>query len=556
MRRKIWQIKEPDPQTQTLARNYNLHSILVQLLINRGLKEPEFNYFLKAGRHDFYDAGLLPDIEKAKQRVKKAVLEREKVLVFGDYDVDGVVSLVIFHEYAKNFPGIFSFYIPHRVKEGYGLNQEAVSKAKKEGVSLIIAFDCGTTSLQEIKLARSWGIDIIVIDHHSLKDEKSLPFALVNPKRKDSPYPFSDLSAGALSFKFLQVLTEKNNFEVLDLVALSLICDVVPLCGENRALLKEGLSLLKSTKRLAIKALCEVCGIRQENIDTFHVGYILGPRINASGRVAHAQESFDLFLAEDESRAYKLAGQLSEYNQLRKNIETQILKEAEQHLQKTSSHSPAIVVSGENWHPGVLGIVASRLADKYSRPSFVFSFDNDIGKGSCRSIQNVHILEMLDKCAGSLIKYGGHRKAAGVHINKGELENFKERINLLIKESLTPQDFIPVLDIDSRLSFRDIDIELVEAVENLKPYGEGNPAPLFSSSNILKRSSPRKIGTHFSVWLSDGETTLEGMVYDKDVLEIINYAENFDLAFSLGIDSYHNMPRLVIRDCRFSQGES
>ena len=206
--------------------------------------------------------------------------------------------------------------------------------------------------------------------------------------------------------------------------------------------------------------------------------------------------------------------------------------------------------------PGVLGIVASRLADKYSRPAFVISFDNDLGKGSCRSIQKVHILEMLDKCAGSLIEYGGHRKAAGVHISKDELENFKERINLLMEESLSTQDFIPALDIDSRLSFKDVDTGLVDAVENLKPYGEGNPAPLFTSSNISKKSSAKKIGAGFSIWFNDGETTLEGLVYDKDFLEIINYAESFDLAFSLGMDNYHNMPRLIIRDSRLPQGKS
>lgn len=555
MKPKTWKIKKTDPQIRELAGRHNLDPIVVQLLINRGLSEGDFDYFLRSSRLDFHDASLLPDIEKAKQRVKKAVSGREKVLVFGDYDVDGITSLAIFYEYAKNFSGIFSFYIPHRVKEGYGLNKEAVLKAKEDGVSLIIAFDCGTNSYQEIGLARSLGIETIVIDHHYLKDDRVFDFVLVNPKRKDSSYPFADLSAAALAFKFLQVLTGDPSYQVLDLVALSLICDVVPLSGENRVLLKEGLLALKSTKRVAIKALCKVSGIRQENIDIFHVGYILGPRINASGRVAHAQESFDLFLTEDQSRADKLAKQLSEYNQLRKNIEVQILKEAEQRIQKNFDQPAAIVVSGENWHPGVLGIVASRLADKYSRPSFVISFDHDIGKGSARSIQSVHILEMLDKCADSLIEYGGHRKAAGVQIDKGELENFKEKINLLIEESLGPEEFIPVLDIDSWLSFEDIDIGLVEAVEELKPYGEGNPLPFFAAKGIFKKSSPKKINSWFSIWLSDGKRTLEGMVYDKEILEVINCADNFDIAFSLKLDNYHNMPRLVIRDCRLSRGE-
>ncbi|MCF7907926.1 MAG: single-stranded-DNA-specific exonuclease RecJ [Candidatus Omnitrophica bacterium] len=555
MTKKIWRIKELNSQAQELAKKYNLPCYLVQVLINRDIAERDFGLFLNSSQADFHDPNLLPDIQKAVERIKLASHNKEKVLVFGDYDVDGITSLVIFNEYAKNFPESFSFYIPHRIKDGYGLNREAILRAKEERISLILAFDCGTNGYDEVKLAQSLGIDVVVVDHHLLKGDQGLSCALVNPKRNDSEYPFSELSTGALSFKLLQLLVGKDCHEVLDLVALSLICDVVPLNGENRILLKEGLRVLKLSQRSAIIALCKVSGIKQRNIDTFHVGYILGPRINASGRVAHANDSFKLFLTENQEEAFKLATKLSEYNKLRKNIETQILKEAEQHLQNSYLEHSAIVVSGDNWHQGVLGIVASRLADKYRKPTFVISFDQEVGKGSARSIHSVHLLEMLDQCADSLIGYGGHRKAAGVHIAKAELENFRDKISTLIEESLSPEDFIPVLDIDAKLNFCDISIELAESLENLKPYGEGNSAGQFFSSNIFKKSVPKRIGYGSSVWLSDGDRTYEAIIYDKNILEIMNSGDKLDIVFTLGMNTYHNIPRLVIRGARLSGGK-
>jgi len=561
MRRRLWKVKELNPKAKELAKTYNISLFLVQVFLNRGIKEGDFKNILDPKFAGLHCPSLLPDIEKAVARIKQAVEREEKVLVFGDYDVDGITSLAIFHEFAGEFPNVFSFYIPHRIKEGYGLNKEAIARAKEEGASLIITFDCGTSAVEEIALAKSLKIDVIVVDHHLIGDGSIKPFAFINPKRKGSKYPFKDLSAGALSFKLLQALTDSLPEQVLDLVALSLVCDVVPLKGENRALLKGGLEAIRQSPRLAIKALCKVGSVKQENIDTFHIGYILGPRINASGRVAHAQESLELFLTEDESKVYDLASKLSEYNKLRRSIEAQILKEAEQSIRDNGGDEHAIVVSGDDWHPGVLGIVASRLADKYYRPSFVFSFNGDsgvpkqAGKGSARSVENVHLIEMLDKCADSLLVYGGHSKAAGVEIEREELENFREKINALIKEDLSPQDFIPTIDVDARLDFNNIDMGLIEGLEKLKPYGEGNSKPLFTAYNISKKGAPKKINSFYSLWLEDSEKTYEAIVYDKDILEIIDYADSFDIVFSLQANYYHNAPKLIIRNCRLPEGK-
>ncbi len=558
MKRYLWRIKELNPKVEGLALAYDISPFLVQVFLNRGIKKEEFKSFLSPKPVDFHSPFLLPDIKIGAKRIKQATKRGEKVLVFGDYDVDGITSLAIFHEFAKEFPQVFTFYIPHRVKEGYGLNEEVILKAKEEGISLIIAFDCGTRALKEIELAKSLKIDMIVVDHHLLGDEVIKPFAFINPKRKDSNYPFLDLSAAALSFKLLQVLTDSLSREALDLVALSLVCDVVPLRGENRALLKEGLEVIRTSPRLAIKALCDGSSVRQENVDTFHIGYILGPRINASGRVAHAKESLELFLTGDKSKVCGLVSKLSEYNKLRRSIEAQILKEAEAAVKDNGGDEHAIVVSGCDWHPGVLGIVASRLVNKYYRPSFVFSFNKDaeapkqVGKGSARSIESVHLIEALDKCADSLLLYGGHSRAAGVEIKREELDNFREKINALIKEELCPQDLIPAIDIDALLDFKDINTGLVQDLERLKPYGEGNSKPFFAARDISKKSAPKKINSYYSLWLSNEGRTFEGIVYDKDILAIINYADNFDIVFSFQMNYYHNAPRLIIRDCRLS----
>ncbi|MDD5195004.1 MAG: single-stranded-DNA-specific exonuclease RecJ [Candidatus Omnitrophica bacterium] len=558
MRRKNWNIKSLSEQAKEIGIQYNISPFLAQIFLNRNSEASDIPSFLNPSLTCLYSPHLLPDMEKAVTRIKKAVIKKEKILIFGDYDVDGIASLAIFYEFIKEYPGLFSFHIPHRVKDGYGLNEEVIRKAKEDSVKLIIAFDCGTGAYSEISLANSLGLDVVVVDHHHLKTgENNLkacaqPLAFINPKRKDSTYPFLDLSAAALSFKLLQALTSKPCHEVLDLVALSLVCDVVPLKGENRILLKEGLKALRVSSRPAIRALCQASGIRQENIEAFHIAFILGPRLNASGRVAYAHESLDIFLTKDIDEAKSIANKLKEYNQLRRDIEAEILREAEAIVERDYANSHAIVVHNDGWHPGVLGIVASRLADRYYRPSFVISFDEGVGKGSGRSIHSVHLIEMLEECSGLLQGYGGHKKAAGIQIAKEEVEAFRKKINSLIEENIKAEDLIPILDIDARISFSDINMNLVEELALLEPFGEENSKPLFATFSVSKKSAPRKIGTGFSLWLTEGSTTYEGLVYDKDILEIINFADSFDIVYSLEKNNYHGIERLVIRDARFT----
>ncbi|MCM8819294.1 MAG: single-stranded-DNA-specific exonuclease RecJ [Candidatus Omnitrophica bacterium] len=554
MVRRNWQIKKITDEALSLSKKFNISPITAQILLNRNVKD--FQSFLYGNLSSLYPPQLLPDITKAVERINFAIKNDEKILVVGDYDVDGITSVVIFYEFAKNFSKNFSFYIPHRLNEGYGLQKKIIQQAKKNGQTLIITFDCGTNSFTEIELAKKYKIDVIVVDHHQPKENLNNQFAFINPKRKDASYPFSDLSSAAISFKLLQLLTGKTCYSNLDLVALSLVCDVVPLRGENRTLLKEGIKLLKNTERIAIKALCEISKLKQENIDTYHIGYILGPRINASGRIACAKEALDFFLTEDQKKAFDIANKFQEYNQLRRDIETKILKEAQAKIERELISDYAIVVYDDGWHPGVLGIVASRLVDKYYKPSFVFSFDEKIGRGSARSIHSLHLMEVLDKCAPLLQLYGGHKKAAGMQILKSDIGAFKEKINSLIKENLKPQDFIPVLEIDAQLDFKDITFRLIEEIKLLEPFGEDNPQPQFVTFGVYKKNILKNSKNSYSLWLTKENLTYEAVVYNEDFLDLINFADTFDIVYTIDWNSFYKVPKLIIRDLRLSDGAS
>ncbi|MCF7873634.1 MAG: single-stranded-DNA-specific exonuclease RecJ [Candidatus Omnitrophica bacterium] len=552
MKRQRWKIKDVPKKSKEISTKLKINPLLIDIALARGIGEDQVAPFFYPCLDNLFSAKLLPGINKAKKRIEQAISKKEKVMVLGDYDVDGITSLAVFNEFSKNYPDIFTFYIPDRVKEGYGLSKEVVDVAEKQKKDLIVAFDCGTNSCQEVKYAQDLGIDVIVVDHHLPQDKMPKPIALVNPKIKNSKYPFSNLTAAALAFKLIQFIEKKDCYQVLDLVALSIVCDIAPLLGENRILLKEGINRLKTSKRPAIKALCQVAKIKQRNISNFHIGYILGPRINASGRIAHANDALELFLADNIKKAEKIALKLNEHNKLRKNIQNQILKEAEERVKTDLCGEHALVVGSKGWHPGVLGIVASRLKDRYRRPSIVVSFDQGVAKGSGRSVEGVHLMDMLDKCSTSLTSYGGHKKAVGMELEEEKLDLFRQNINLAISKDISSKDFMPALEIDAKLNFNQIDLDLIGGLDLFYPYGEANPKPIFLAEGVSKRKNIEKIRSRYSLWLTDGDRTFEAVLYNKDLAEIINYGKRFDIVFSLDKDNYHNNPRLVLRDCRLA----
>ncbi len=548
--RKRWEISFFSAEAFELAKKYNLSPITVQLLINRKVKEEDFLTFLGYKDYSFASCRLLPDIDKATERINKAIKDKEKIFLFGDYDVDGLTSLTIFYEYIKNKGVDFSFYIPHRIKEGFGLNKEALKKIKQEGAGLVISFDCGTNAYEEINFAASLGMDVIVVDHHKPKKGKTPAYAFVNPKRDDVFYPFEYLSSAAVTFKLVEALEGKERNDLLDLVALSVVCDVVPLIGENRAYLKEGLRRFRNSSRVSINALCEASGIKRENVDVFHLGYILGPRINASGRVNTAKDALKMFLEEDFILAKEHALKLDRYNRLRRDIETAVLREADDFIAADLKDKPVLVLYKEGWHYGVLGIVASRLVDKYYRPCFVIGFDKEMGKGSARSIENFNLMEALGYCEEYLFAYGGHKKAAGIEIFYKDVESFKSELNRVAEKMLNGTDLIPVERIDLEIGFKDITFSLLDDIERMKPFGEGNPAPLFVTKEVRLKQPPKKISNGmYSVWFTQDGFTYEGVYSAKDdFTSIFEYAREFDIVYRLQKNNYHNSVRLFVRD--------
>jgi single-stranded-DNA-specific exonuclease len=519
------------------------------------LSPDEFNAFLDPRPDLLHSPHLLPEIDNATKRIKKAIAKKEKIFVFGDYDVDGVTSLSIFHDYIKDKNLNITFHIPHRVKEGYGLSENAIKAIKEKAPDLLICFDCGTNATEEIEEIKRGGIDVVVVDHHKVRVNNLGSCAFINPKRSDASYPFKQLPTAALAYKLVQALTNQDCQHLLDLVALSIVCDVVPLVGENRILLKQGINQLRNTQRPAIKALCAISRIKQSNIDIFHLGFILGPRINACGRVNTAHDALELFLSEDYQQALRRARKLNKWNQIRRNIEKKVLREAERSLKNNSDVADALVVYNKGWHHGVLGIVASRLADKYYRPAFVVGFDQQRGRGSARSIKNFDIMAALDKCRKFLTGYGGHRKAAGIEILEADVDQFRNKINEVASNMIAPKDLIPSTDIELEIDFSDIDLSLIEQIKKMQPFGEGNPRPVFLTRKLHLKCPPQKITSYkFCVWLSDGNYTYQGIFSQRaNLIDIFRNGELFDIVYSVDKNHYHNTACLNIKDARLAQ---
>jgi len=558
---KNWIVRNFSPQAFVLSKKYNINPVLAQLLINRDIREEEFFSFLEPRVDNLFSPFLLPDIDKALERIRKAIERGERVCLLGDYDVDGVTSLVIFYEYIKNFPLQISFYIPHRIHEGYGLTKNVLEKVKGGGVTLLICFDCGTNSYQEARLAKSLGIDVIVVDHHTPKKGLNNDFyAFLNPKREGSSYPFKELTSAGLAFKVVWALRRNFPFDLLDLVALATVCDVVPLKGENRIFLSEGIKWLRSNYRPAISALCESAKITPKNIEPYHIGYILGPRINACGRVADAKKILDFLLCYDTEQLRESAKIIEDYNRQRKAIESEVLREAEEIVERDLKEDFALVVYRDGWHPGVLGIVASKLVERFWRPTLVIGVENNRGKGSGRSIPGIHIMEVLEECRELLSTYGGHKKAAGIEISKENLEKFKYKFNEVVERRVGSKRFLPNLEIDLELPFKYISVKLVQELEKLKPFGEENSYPLFLTRNVHVKSPPKKVNISsgkqtklYNFWITDGTYTYEAVSSeDNQFFDLLNYGASLDIVYSLERNSYYDNVRLVIRDIRIS----
>lgn len=550
---KILKFKPLDlPRQNELSRQLRISRILAQLLVNRGLgSAPEAEKFLHTDTKHFLDPYKFEGMPSAVNLIKKAAKNKDKVMVFGDYDVDGITALVLLKNRLSQMGLEVAHYLPHRIKEGYGLNKNIVKVAKEKHIKLLITVDCGTNSHPEIEALRRNNIEVIVTDHHEpLNHELPPASSIINPKLKGSTYPYRDLAGVGVAYKLCQALAKDLLLGELDLVSLGTIADVAPLTGENRLIVKKGLNQIADTQRAGLRALIEVSGIKDKLISSRLVSFILGPRINASGRMDTAEVSLNLLLSEKEDEARDLAEQINLYNRQRQKIENVILEEANDLISREinfKDHS-VIILAKEGWHQGVLGIVASKIADKFYRPTILISETSDLCKGSARSIANFHIFNTLLECKELLETFGGHSHAAGLVIRKKQIKDFKHKINQLAREKLYLEDLIPSLEIDMEINLADVDDALIEELKILEPFGEGNPEPLFFSRSLQLKSEPQVLSRDtLKFWVSDGKTTCQVVGFGLGGLKpSLLGSERFDLVYTPKVDSWQGIDSVCL----------
>lgn len=513
--RKRWVIKDLSDKRFDLAHILSVLPITAQLLLNRGIHDRAgADMMFAPSLQQLHHPSLLPDIHAVCSRVGKAISRHERIMICGDYDVDGITSVAMMISYFKGSNAVVHTYIPHRLKEGYGLKDTAITEAIQQKINVIICVDCGTNSYTQIDRALKHGIDVIVIDHHKVTSPH--PSALlVNPKRSDSPYPFKDLCSAALVFKVIQALTDSPAYHLLDLAVLATIADVAPLIGENRIIAREGIAYLKKTKNIGLIELMKKARIRPESISTFHIGFLLGPRLNAAGRISTAYDSLSLILEENQQKAEDLADKLHTMNSERQKIGNAAYKEALAKIEQTTDFAKEqIIIVDDQWHPGIIGIVASRIAELYHRPTFVISWQGNgrVGKGSARSIDSFHITDALEQCASLLINYGGHEQAAGIEIERSQIKSFKAKINQIAAEMLERERLVPTLDIDYVLTLEELSPVLIKELESFRPFGEGNPPPLFVTRKVWGKTTPRAIDYNkYAMYITDGNRVYEAI---------------------------------------------
>lgn len=552
---KKWQIYETDKaKVEELAKKYNINKLLATILVNRNIvKEDDIRLFLNPVRDDFYNPFLIKDMDIAVKRILEAIQKKEKVTIYGDYDVDGITSITVLKSFLKDIGLDADFYIPNRLEEGYGLNKNAIDKIKQNGCNLMITVDCGISATEEIKYANSLGIETIITDHHEVGNELPEAIAVIDNKRKDSSYPFRELAGVGVVFKLTQALgmklglKEETYLKYLDIVCVGTISDIVPLVDENRVIAKLGLMLVKQTRNIGLKSIINSSGYTK--IDSNTISFGVAPRINACGRMGKAEEALELFLSSDIYTVNELTKKLNEHNRQRQETEKAIFENAIKKIEKEHlDENKAIIVGGENWHHGVIGIVSSKITEMYFKPSILLSFEEDgVGKGSGRSIPGFDLHEALMKCLDTIEKFGGHSMAVGITIKKDKLEKFKEKFEKIVEDRHI-EEIVPIINIDAKIGLGDINKEIVESLKQLEPFGEANKMPIFAFKN-LKIDSIRALseGKHLKLTLKEDNYIINAIGFNIGQLaEEYRIGDKVDIAGVLEINTFNGVDNLQI----------
>jgi len=559
-KRKKWLIKASEPVLQPiLSKKLGVSPLMAQLLINRGIYTVRAaREFLNVSFDELHSPELMHDIPEAVALINKALEQSGKILVYGDYDVDGVTGTALLVDVLRRLGGQVEYYIPRRLSEGYGLHTPVLHNARESGVSLVLTVDCGISGFAEVEEAyRSGGPEIIITDHHEPPSKLPKAAAVVNPKRQDCRYPFSELAGVGVAFKLVQSLLNSRgnpfNWEdYLDLVCLGTVADIVPLYGENRILVRHGLSHLGNSTRPGLQALCQVSGIQQETITAWEVGFLLSPRINAAGRLNDANVVVEMLLSEDYEEAMVIANLLDKENKERQSLEATTLAEAlvllEQDPELTGRD--VLVLASANWHPGVIGIVASRLVDRFYKPVLLIACDQELGKGSARSISGFHLYNALEHCADCLTSYGGHAMAAGFSLPVEQVNTLRDKINGYAAVYLNAADKEQIIELDALVSLEDITYELINEIEQLAPYGHGNPGPVFAlqQAKLVNCRGVGKNNAHLKMLLSDHSVAMDGIGFNLgQFAEELAAAKEISVAFTPEVNVWQGRKSLQVK---------
>ncbi|MFH1797879.1 MAG: single-stranded-DNA-specific exonuclease RecJ [Candidatus Omnitrophota bacterium] len=551
-----WEVYEPNPRLQkVLAESLGVSAACAQILTNRGLTSPEAaRDFLFGGLFSCVDPFLMKDMASAVERIHAAVKKSEKILIYGDYDVDGVTSTALLADIFAQLGAEYETFIPNRIDEGYGLNENAVVSASERGIKLIVTVDCGISAVREVERANELGIDVIITDHHEVKGGNLPPaYAIIDPHQADCGYPFNYLAGVGVAYKLARALMKGREYiveEHLDLVALGTIADIVPLNGENRVLTKSGLLKLKNSKRPGLKALMDLAGIDSEKITSRYIGFALAPRINAMGRVGSADVSLELLTCKCQKRAGEIAQILDRENKNRQAIEKDILKQAlaraKDEIDLDSER--VIVLASDSWHAGVIGIVASRLTEEYSKPVILIALKEGMGKGSGRGVEGFNLFGAVDSAKEYLLNFGGHKEACGIRIKEEDIEHFRKKINETAKEYFEKESVDePRLKIDYSLPFSLLSKKFVNELNALMPHGHGNREPIFSSNRLTVKNTPRTIGRNGLKFLvSSGSIACEAVHFGKKFTVQPRQGDIIDLAYTLSINTWNNVDSIQL----------
>mgnify|MGYP005747512475 CR=1 FL=1 len=568
MKMKRWVTAKPNLETvRSLARSCGFTPLAAAALCARGIDTPEAaRAFLETDPAKLHDPMLLPDMAKARDTIRRAIEQGKKIAVFGDYDVDGVTSTCVITRVLRSLGADVRHYIPDRLSEGYGLSMGAMDRLAQDGIGLIVTVDSGVSAFEEIARARELGMEVVVTDHHECREELPDANAVVNPKRADSTYPFAELAGVGVAFKLACALAGDGQQRAVleqyaDLVALGTVADVMLLVGENRIIVAAGLRRMAETQNVGLSMLLHESGQQGKRLTASTISFILAPRINAAGRLGHADMAAELFLTDDPRRAQTLAMALCEQNKQRQATENQILEQALQKLRREYDplEDQVIVLAGEDWHHGVIGIVSSRICDRYACPTVLIALEDGIGKGSGRSVKGFNLYEALCDSAPLLERFGGHELAAGLTIREENIQQFHENMEAWAREHVNPQELMPILHIDCPIAPEFISTEATRGLDVLEPFGMGNPQPVFSMCDLLvEEITPISSDRHVRLTLSKDGQTYTAMLFGTGQGGCGFAQGNYvDAAFCLEINEYRGRcsVQLVIRDIQLSTCE-